>query len=148
MTAKNLCNKSNVCFFNAHLFFLQASVFSLLNTESMVQSSNHTNAKHFFWFCLQVFRQARPPQWVDCLAQMEISVKCLSQGHNEALPVRELNQRSVTFRSLTRRFTTELSPPPSMRLSRSEYHKIHHIIIGTTDARVACSSVFTQPFSN
>ena len=29
--------------------------------------SNLINAGHFFWFCLQVFRQAGPPQRVDCL---------------------------------------------------------------------------------
>ena len=33
--------------------------------------SNHTKAKYLFvWFFLLVFRQAGPPQRVDCLAQM------------------------------------------------------------------------------
>ena len=32
--------------------------------------SDHTNAEHFFWFCLQVFCQVGPPQRVDCLASM------------------------------------------------------------------------------
>ena len=27
------------------------------------------NQALFFWFCLQVFRQAGPPQQVNCLAQ-------------------------------------------------------------------------------
>ena len=33
--------------------------------------SNHINAEHFFGFCLLAFRQAGPPQRVDCLALTE-----------------------------------------------------------------------------
>ena len=66
----------------------------------------------FLGFCLQVFCLAEPQQRIDCLAQWEISVKCLCQGRNDALPVRESNQGSATFRSLAWWFTTELSPTP------------------------------------
>ena len=50
--------------------------------------SNQTNAEHFFGFCLQHFRQAGPPQRVDCAwPQSEINIKYLSLGHNVVLPV-------------------------------------------------------------
>ena len=48
---------------------------------------NYTDAEHFFGLCLQVFRQTMPPQRVDYLAPMELSVKCLSQECNDSLPV-------------------------------------------------------------
>ena len=70
--------------------------------------SNHTNAEYFLWFCLQVFRHAGPPQRVDCLPNLEISVKYVSQGSKAAMPVWESNQVSATFRSPTRRHTAEL----------------------------------------
>ena len=34
------------------------------------RQSHHTNAEHFFWLCLQVFRQAGPPRRIDSLAPM------------------------------------------------------------------------------
>jgi len=52
--------------------------------------------------CLHVFRQAGPPQRVDCLVLIENGIKCLSQGHSDALPYREFNQVFATFRLLTR----------------------------------------------
>ena len=74
--------------------------------------SNRSNTEHIFGFSLQVFRQPGPPQRGDCFGpKWEISVNCLSQGHSDALPVRESNRESATFWSLTRRSTTELSPP-------------------------------------
>ena len=66
---------------------------------------------HFFGFFFNAFRQAGPPQWIDCLTQWELGVKCLSQGHDDALPMRELNQRSVTFSSRVRRSTTKRLHP-------------------------------------
>ena len=62
---------------------------------------------------LQVFVHAGPPQRVDCLAPMEISVSVFPQEHNDAMLVRESNQGSAIFRSLARRSTTKLSPPLS-----------------------------------
>ena len=67
---------------------------------SSLRLSNHINAEHRFWllwFRLQVFRQAAPPQRVDCFAPVRMSVKCLSQGHNIELPVRESNREPATF---------------------------------------------------
>ena len=37
---------------------------------SALHLSNHTNEKQCFGFCLHAFRQAGPPQRVDCLAPM------------------------------------------------------------------------------
>jgi len=58
-------------------------------------------------FCLHVFRQAGPPQLVDCLvlAKMGNSIKCLSQGNSDALPHLVPNQGFVTFWLLARRST-------------------------------------------
>ena len=45
--------------------------------------SNHTNSEHFLRrFCFQVFRQAGPPQLVDCLTPMGNQRKVyFQQGH-------------------------------------------------------------------
>ena len=74
-------------------------------------------AEEFFGFCLQVFCQAGPPQWVQSIwPQYKVAksgnprVKCPTQGYNNAWPVRESNQRSATFRSLIQRTTTKLTP--------------------------------------
>ena len=46
--------------------------------------SHHTNTEHPLVILLKVFRQACPPQRVDCWNQCEvISVTCLSQEHND-----------------------------------------------------------------
>ena len=66
---------------------------------------------HFFGSFLQVFRQAGPPQRLDCLSQWELGVNCLFQGHDNTLLMQELNQGSVIFRLLARRLTTELLSP-------------------------------------
>ena len=62
-----------------------------------------TNAEHSLRFCLQVFCRAWPPQRVDCLAQPKIWVKFLSQGHNDAIPVREIEvaMRRVSDQKVT-----------------------------------------------
>ena len=80
--------------------FLSAFKYSLLlsHEPGALHLSNHTNAEHFYRFCLQVFLWAGPPQRVAFLAPMEISVKCLSQGHSDALPGRESNRESAIFR--------------------------------------------------
>ena len=41
-----------------------------MNQALDLRLSNHNNAEQFFGLCLQVFRQAGPPQRVDRLAQM------------------------------------------------------------------------------
>ena len=75
--------------------------------------SHHTNAEHFVGFRLQVFCQAGPPQRVDRLTQEEISVECLSQGRNDALPVRKSDQGSATFRLLDRRSASDATANPT-----------------------------------
>ena len=79
----------------------------LYEPAGTLRLSNHTNTEHFFEFCLQFFRQAGPPKRADCLAPVEISVKCFFQGHSDALPVQESNKGSATFRSPARLSTTE-----------------------------------------
>ena len=51
--------------------------------SSTLRLSNHTNSEHFLrGFCLEVFRQAGPPQLVDCLAPMGNQSKMyFQQGH-------------------------------------------------------------------
>ena len=41
------------------------------------------------------------PQRIDPFTPMGISIECLCQGHNDALPVRESNRELATFSSLT-----------------------------------------------
>jgi len=48
------------------------------------------------------FRQVGPPQQVDAWPQVGNSIKCLSQGHSDALPHRQSNQDFATFRLLAR----------------------------------------------
>jgi len=49
-------------------------------------------------FRLRVFRQAGPPQRIDCLVpRRENSIKCLTQGHSDALPHRESNYGFTAF---------------------------------------------------
>ena len=60
-------------------------------SSAPIQSNQHRAP---FWeFCYQVFCQASPPQQIlTAWSNWEISVKRLSQGHNDALlPVRESN---------------------------------------------------------
>ena len=72
--------------------------------------SNQTNTEHLFGgVCLLVFCQVDPPQQVlTAWSKWEISVKSLSQGHNDALlPVRESNHSQQPFPMLNHC----LSPP-------------------------------------
>ena len=53
--------------------------------------SNHANAEHsFFWFCLQVFCQAGPPQLVDCLLPIGNKRKMSFPGDNDVEPVKRV----------------------------------------------------------
>ena len=54
-------------------FFLLALVLSGNRSyePGTLRLSNHTNTEQFFWFSLQVFRQAGPLQRVDCWARMK-----------------------------------------------------------------------------
>ena len=70
--------------------------------------SNHINAKHHFWFYLQVFRQAGPPQEADCSFVPMGNMRYMFFPRNQKrLPVQESNRESATFRLglLTRRST-------------------------------------------
>ena len=65
---------------------------------------NHTDAEHFWWIYLKAFCLAGPPQLVYYWVLIDkIIIKCLSQGNNDALPVRQSNRESATFQFLTRR---------------------------------------------
>ena len=64
-----------------------------------------------FELCLQALFRLGHHNWWTAWLQWEISVKCLFQGHNDALPVGESNRESATFRSPARRSATELSMP-------------------------------------
>ena len=45
----------------------------------------HQPQSSLFRFCLQIFGQLGPPQWVDCSARWEIKVKYVFQGQNDAV---------------------------------------------------------------
>ena len=63
-------------------------------------------------FCLQVFRQAGPPQGVDCLAPMGSKRKSVFPKNSTTHCQFENGIRGKQpFRSLSRRCTIELSPP-------------------------------------
>ena len=70
--------------------------------------SNHTNTDHPLFGCVcKSFLRPGHQNGKIAWPEWEISVKCLSQGHNVALSVQISNHRSATFRSLA----TEQSPP-------------------------------------
>jgi len=60
--------------------------------------------------------------------KMRNSIKCLSQGHSDALPHRELSQGFTTFRLLARRSTNWVKPPPA-ELKKIEKVGIRHIVL-------------------
>ena len=60
-------------------------VLGYLDEPGTLSLPNHTNASHFFGFCLQVFRQAGSLRLVDCLA-MENKRKVSFPRINNALP--------------------------------------------------------------
>ena len=45
-----------------------ARLFACSFKPGTLRMSDHTNAEHFFGFCLQVFCHAEPPKRVACLA--------------------------------------------------------------------------------
>ena len=53
----------------------------------------------FFWVLFASVCQDAPPQQLTAWPHWEIRVKCLSQGHNDALPGGELKRESVTLLS-------------------------------------------------
>ena len=63
----------------------------------------------FFGFCLLVFCQAGPPQWIDCLAQTKIGVECFPQTHRR-IASSGIDSESAAFRLLTDALLTELTP--------------------------------------
>ena len=85
-------------------------LFVCFNEPGTLRLFNHTKGEHRFWdsFCKSLVRLGHHDGYT-ALPKWEISVQCLSQGYNDALPERESNQRSATLRSLARYSTTELS---------------------------------------
>jgi len=90
--------------------------------------------------CLHVFRQARSPQRVDCLALKWETVLSVSQGHSDALPHRKSNQGFSTFRLLARRLY-QLSPAAASsttltckQMVKSNHHyDLKHLFLETFD---------------
>ena len=86
----------------------RAAFFARAYGTGILRLCNYTNAEHFSWiqFAMQVFSQAWAiTNWLTALPQWKISVKCLSQRHNNASLVQESNRESAIFRSLTQRCT-------------------------------------------
>ena len=54
---------------------LNQNVFVCFYEPDILCVSNHTNAEHFFWSCLQVFRHVGPTQKVDCWARMSVRLQ-------------------------------------------------------------------------
>ena len=73
---------------------------------------NHTNAKHRFGLCLQVFRQDGPSQRIDRFDPMRNWCKVSLPRTQRRILSLEIKPGRATFRSLARSSATELSPPP------------------------------------
>ena len=85
-------------------------------------STTPTQDIPFLRFGLHVFSRAGPPRRVDCWAQWEINVKCLSQGHIEELPDSSIER--ATFRLPAGAFSTEVYRHCSIYCTDSIYFKL------------------------
>ena len=128
-TRSSYSDMDSISAYHPKLWKEQLFAFSFCSCKpGALHLSNHINTNHLCWVLFESFSSGWATTTTRLLGPNVQRAKHHSQGDNDALPVRESNQRSATFRSLPRRSTTELSLQLNCSLNSSRCVRNYNII--------------------